>query len=302
MRKYNITKHLKESDLDKPFINCPFCGSGKTKKKAGLIQQQPEVLALECPDCHTGYANRQPTIEYLKSYYSNYYEKLGRNTIIKQNRLVKHIYKRIGLHESLDTYNVLDFGGGDGSVSYGIGKLLLESGSAKQVNVYVVDPNFAFTHPGISGLNILGMPAIDEIPAGKSFNLAIASAIIEHVKDPRKILHQLLDRMCEKGLFYARTPYIFPFMKLFGKFGYRLDMKYPGHIFDFGSRFWNNVIDTLEISPTHQIIRSQTSLVASVFSEKPIKTLLSYLFKVPGKILKSKFHLVGGWEVFIQKI
>ena len=68
------------------------------------------------------------------------------------------------------------------------------------------------------------------------------------VQNPREDIRRLLCAMTPRGLFYARTPYHVATAKLLRSFGYHFDMGFPAHLHDMGSTFWNDILDTMELS------------------------------------------------------
>jgi SAM-dependent methyltransferase len=297
MRNFNKTVHLEESELDNCFDKCPNCSS-KKYKKIGIVQETPLVNALVCKNCHIGYADRQPTLEALDEYYANYYGTINRNTTIKKELLINHLSKHVINSEVHEEYNLLDFGGGDGSISHGLAEHILKF---NKISIYVIDPNFVKFNNFNKNITIHNLPSIESIPNSEKVDFVIASAILEHVKDPRKIILQLFDVMKPSAKFYARTPYIFPFKSLFNSFGIDLTMDYPGHLFDMGNKFWNSTLSTLNKENDFQILISRTSLVETNIKENFFDWLISHAFKLPSKILKNHYNFVGGWEVFIKK-
>lgn len=291
MRKYNITQHLNNEDLDLTFEKCPFCGTNQNQKKIGIIQKSPNIDALVCNNCHIGYANRQPTQVFLDQYYSNYYN-YGEGITIQQETLVDHIVKLTKIDSLNEEVTILDFGGGDGSIGYGLAQKVI---SKKKIRVFVVDPNFKKRSTSSSEhIQIDGYSSIEELPNSLSFDLIIASAVLEHVKNPLKTLDKLLNLMKPKAKFYIRTPYLFPFKKIFNYFGYTLDMMYPGHLFDMGNHFWENSLKVLQKEKSHEVFISKTSLVESTFKESFVKTAIAYIFKFPSRFFGSNYHFVGG--------
>ncbi len=298
--KYNITKHLKEQDLEARFELCPFCQGDKSLHVCD-IQEKPKIEALECNHCHIGYISRQPTGEYLNHYYSNYYD-AEKHTTIEKDTLIKHLLKNLSAHitKGIDTLKVIDYGGGDGSIAYGLIQELVSNKSYKSAILYVVDVNSGLLSSK-DDVEVVNLKSLEELPDNLSAHIVIASAILEHVKQPQVILKQLLMLLSSKGLFYARTPFMYPFSKLFGKVGSQVDLHYPGHLFDMGSKFWNRVLKTLDIDKDYSFVKSQTSLVETKLKTDFVRTIAAHIFKLPSKLGLSGYKLVGGWEVFIQR-
>ncbi|MGB1206131.1 MAG: methyltransferase domain-containing protein [Chitinophagales bacterium] len=300
MKIYNKVIHLKEEELEKAFKKCPFCDSEKSKT-IGIVQESPLVKALVCKSCHLGYADRQPFQSILDEYYINYFD-ATRNTTIKKELLIKHLIAACSIvNQEYEVFNILDFGGGDGSIGYGLAQHILANNKIEKINIYVIDPNFIAIENNNAKISIYNSPSIEAIPSDEKANFVIASAILEHVKGPRKIITQLFDVMQPSAMFYARTPYIFPFKSLFKKVGINLSIQYPGHLFDMGNKFWSSILNTMKQENELQILVSRTSLVETSIEEGFFKWLVSHSFKMPSKFLNNHYHFVGGWEVVIMK-
>ncbi len=300
MKKHNKTLHLEEADLEPKFQSCPVCGSS-TFRFIGSIQREPDINALQCKSCRLGFADRQPVDQILSDYYAAYYES-DRKTTIKKELLMQHLLRFMENQDGSETYKILDFGGGDGSIGFGLAKEIVKKDGISSVQVYVVDPNIIKLENNESNIEIINVAHLKDFPSDVKVDFVIASAVMEHVKDPKTILNQLFDTMKPGARYYARTPYIFPFKSLFGKFGYELDMMFPGHLFDMGSRYWNGVLKKLGRDKDVGIMRSHTSLVETSKKEDPFGWLISHLFKIPSYLFKNQYHFVGGWEVvFVKK-
>ena len=101
-------------------------------------------------------------------------------------------------------------------------------------------------------------------------------------------------------MFYARTPYVLPLLRLLKRFGIELDFTYPGHLHDLGQNFWNN-IPNMYRDFNLRILRSCPSIVETSFGQDFMTTLLAYIFKFPWYVLRGFYGYVGGWEIFIIK-
>jgi transcription elongation factor Elf1 len=132
--KFNRKIDVEEKWLDKSFDNCPFCHS-RNVKGIGLIQKNPKVYFIECSECNIGYADRQPVEEFLVEYYRNYYKNQTRSTTINPVQLSKHLYNILKPIPEKHKFSILDFGGGDGSVSLILSNILLKEGITKQVDI-----------------------------------------------------------------------------------------------------------------------------------------------------------------------
>lgn len=299
--RYNRRELLREDQLDARFEKCPFCFSRDTDK-IGRIQEEPEINAAECNRCKIGFVDRQPAEHYLIEYYRNYYKSSKRYTTAESSILSKHIIKQIGELSSSENYSILDFGGGDGSIAQIIGQYLIKKDLAGKINIINVD--YYPSAPGIDSgrITLEHFNSLDQLRLEHKFDLIIASAILEHVKNPASISLKLLNSLKSGGKCYFRTPYIYPFFKIFRFIRMSIDIQFPGHLFDMGNLFWSSFLKNQNLSKDFHLIKSQTSLVETLLKEDPVKATISYLLKLPSRNLKNHYHLVGGWEVIIEKI
>jgi hypothetical protein len=138
--------------------------------------------------------------------------------------------------------------------------------------------------------------------ADQSMDLVIASAVIEHIPEPRDVLLKLFSSIRSNGgVFYARTPYVAPFLKLTKVIGMSFDFTYPAHVHDLGAKFWNNFPSALPLAGEFQVLRSTPSIVETSTRRHIMRTLVAHLLKMPGYIMKESYGLVGGWEIVIRR-
>ncbi|MEN6461516.1 MAG: methyltransferase domain-containing protein [Syntrophomonas sp.] len=297
---YHESLHLDMNQLLPPDEKCPFCFS-KDRKRTVLLQKDPDVYLLICKNCYAASASRIPTEEALDQFYSNYYvgEMTNKITFYLPERLAVHIYKNSKSFIDRKKISILDFGGGDGAIAVELAKKLIAN-KCEHVKITLVDYNSQIKNINDSRINIKHHSKLNEIN-NQQYDIIIASAIIEHLPQPINELTSLLKLIRKGGVFYARTPYIFPILTLFNTFRLNLDFTYPGHLHDLGPLFWNNIINNLKLSEGYQIIRSAPSMVETSFKENFFRTLCAYILKAPWFVFRNKYKIVGGWEVFIRR-
>jgi hypothetical protein len=100
-------------------------------------------------------------------------------------------------------------------------------------------------------------------------------------------------------MFYARTPYMLPIMKLLDFIGAHIDFTYPGHLHDLGQSFWENFFK--KNATDFRVLKSRPSFVETGFRQNFIRTLFAYILKSPWYIFRRNYSLVGGWEIFAYK-
>lgn len=291
----NRNVFLKEDSLESELLACPWCNS-KSYKKEIEIQVNPDIDFRSCSKCHIGYASRQPHLTYLSEYYQNYYSGKKNNVNADSNRFAKRI---ITEKKHDETISIVDFGGGDGSVAISIAGLLIKQG-VKLVNVIVVDPNFqpqTLPNPLIKVSNVNDLSDING-----TYDYVLASAVLEHLKTPKLHLQGLLGILKPEGLFYARTPYLFPMAKTLRKMGVNVGTQFPAHLFDMGKEFWEQIPSEDWFENEYRIIKSKPSLVEKSFAQNPINNVIGNMIKAPYKIAPDKYKTVAGWEIYISKL
>jgi hypothetical protein len=91
-------------------------------------------------------------------------------------------------------------------------------------------------------------------------------------------------------------------MKIFSLIGIKWDFTYPAHIHDLGEDFWVSYFGSDNIHCQFKLLESKPSIVQTTFKEHFLRTVVAYLLKAPWYIFGNYWKLVGGWEVFVQKI
>lgn len=300
---FHRSAQMSDEDLMGASILCPFCGFAN-RKRVELIQEEPKVALLNCDNCWASSASRMPTSEALKNYYSSYYlDKAERITLDGPDRMAGHIYKYATpflVNISGRDISILDYGGGDGSISILLSEKLLKGG-AKKVNITLIDYDTSPVTSSNDRINILRLDSLESIK-GQSIDLAIASAVIEHVPQPRLVLERLFHSLKVGGVFYARTPYVTPFLKMSKVLGLNFDFTYPAHVHDLGAKFWGNILKVFSLEGNYSIIKTNPSIVETSLDRNFFRTLVAYVLKIPGYLFKESYGLVGGWEIFIGRI
>lgn len=294
-------KYLPDHDLQPPEAACPLCGCTRPRNVVlGALQTQPSVELLRCSQCRGVSASRLPTPDALDAYYSDYYAANSTNiTFDNPQRFARHILHYSNLAPSGDRFAILDFGGGNGRISFQVAKALLES-RAKRVDVSLID----YCKDVVSSVDDIRIVRHDTLKAvdGEHFDLTIASAILEHIPKPAAELRCMLESVRPGGVFYARTPFVVPMLRVLEALGLAVDFTFPGHIHDLGQAFWDGMLDHLGFDTSaFQVLRSAPSAVETSFRTFPIRTLAAIVLKAPWRLLGQRYGFVGGWEIFIQK-
>jgi 2-polyprenyl-3-methyl-5-hydroxy-6-metoxy-1,4-benzoquinol methylase len=287
---------LKEKEINQKKQKCPFCGSIEREFKL-TIQGYPEVNLLKCNHCYACSASSMPKQSTLDKYYSSYYDDNHQSiTFNNPERFGKHLYQysKLSLKGNI---SILDFGGGNGRVSYEAAKSLITIESIEDITIEVVDYFPDVITPKVPGITIGHIKELSEIESNIQYDFVIASAIIEHIPEGGKALQSLFKRLKPGGIFYARTPYMSDLKLLILK---DLDLTYPAHVHDLGRKFWNNISGIIDSENQYEIIRSTPAIVEDSFSVNFFRTLAAYILKSLWYLFRfDKF--TGGWEIFLRK-
>lgn len=300
----NQSRHLNKSQLLPHDTSCPLCGS-KNRKPVCTLQESPQISLLKCTNCNAASASRIPTNEALVAYYQDYYvtplspDCDARVTCGDTQRFGLHLAARLNKYLNTSSMSILDFGGGDGSVALKTAEQLLKRGFEK-VEITVVDYNKTLVSTGDKRISLEHQETLEDLQP-LNYNFIIASAIIEHVPQPKEILIRLLNLLQKGGIFYARTPYAVPFIRLSKFLGIKWDFAFPAHIHDFGQDFWEPFFCSTLSSNDFSVLVSRPSIVARAFKHHPLRALAAYAFKSPWYLFRRQYPLVGGWEVFVRK-
>lgn len=287
-------------DTSDATVACLVCGDQRSRRPVARVQRSPRIDLLKCGHCGAGSASRMPLDDVLDRYYQGYYVRAGEApnvTMDGVDRFAAAISSKLPrFGDSSDVLTILDFGGGDGSLSVAIAHAL-----GRRTVAEVVDraPTEALNDESVT---LHYHDVLDGIEG--SFDLVLASAVLEHVPECGTLFRQLWSRVRPGGFFYARTPYIEPFMRLLPG---GLDMSYPAHVHDLGPGFWNRLPEVFNLDG--EVLASRPSTVETQLGEHFLRTVIAHVLKLPARIethLRGRpqtlfWPFVGGWEVLLQR-
>ena len=241
-----------------------------------------------------------PTSQVLDRYYRKYYEAHGDRENVAFHRPIRfgrHLIKWIRfppIFDQAQPLRICDIGGGDGSLGVAVAQCL-----GYPCELDVVD----FPSKRLKSTADLKIAYLEDLRvAAGAYHLVLASAVIEHMTQLSAIMPAIFDLIGPGGYFYARTPYVLPFMKVFRG----LDFTFPGHLHDLGPEFWNGVLRIYGRSG--EIVVSQPSIVETDLRFDVPRTLLSMALKCPAMLecrLSTRprtplWPFVGGWEIILR--
>jgi predicted TPR repeat methyltransferase len=172
-----------DADLDAILKKCPICDSRSTRLPVLTAQKSPKVRFLKCPDCLGYSAEKFPTDEFLTELYN---PKIYKVRLVGKDRLTYKLARKIAAY--VDTANkkeikILDYGGYDGRLSLALRDVLLEKGFTGNIQCYVVE---LYEHAPIEHLTFVH--ATDFINSKERYDIVLASAVVEHLKNIREVM------------------------------------------------------------------------------------------------------------------
>jgi hypothetical protein len=296
-------------DLDEGAArSCTACGNAQPRKSLTRVQQSPDVDYLECGRCGACSVSAFPRPSFLTSFYEQHYAGPHVDMTATYARgLGEHIARALTLPAGHGTYRILDFGGSDGSLGVEVARSLLRSGQIERASIVVVD-FVAPTRVDDERISIRAASQLSDVH--ETFDLVMASAVLEHIPDLKPTMKALFERMSPDGWFYARTPYVLPMRRILPRF----DLMFPAHVHDLGPTFWNNVCRTFELNA--EVVASRPSYVQGSLRHNPVQTIAATLLKLPAhlelrlgafvgkqqKLRTPHWRLVGGWEIVLRRL
>jgi SAM-dependent methyltransferase len=300
---YHAGKFLQEQDLLPESRCCAWCQFEGLRSRLLAVQRNPDVWLLKCPQCRAVSTSRVATDAAIDTYYSSYYvEDLAKRVTCGNPQYhARHICRFAKPETQSPRINLLDFGGGDGSISLAVAVELAEH-TTRPIDILVVDYNERLVVSPKPQIALQHMPRIEQLPAGRTFDIVLASAILEHLATPAPTTKRLLGMLTPGGYFYARTPWMVPLLQTLNRAGISMDFTFPAHFHDLGQDFWSKILPTLGMSDREwTLARSRPSLVETSFSECVLRTLASHILKAPWWVFGNSYQFTGGWEVFIKR-
>jgi 2-polyprenyl-3-methyl-5-hydroxy-6-metoxy-1,4-benzoquinol methylase len=174
-------------------VTCPTCGSS-----AVFARSLSRWSIYRCSDraCDLRFAHPQPTDEALAAAYAVDYATDSRGDTPEEyaRALVDALTESVG---SLAGRRVLDFGAGVGTIA----GALLSQGAL----VDAVESNPEARQVIESALDIPVYAELDELPA-KRYDVIVMVEVIEHLRNPRATLEELVGLLRDDGALFVTTP------------------------------------------------------------------------------------------------
>jgi 2-polyprenyl-3-methyl-5-hydroxy-6-metoxy-1,4-benzoquinol methylase len=294
--------HCDASEIFSVIDACPICLSTDPRETVFQIQSSPTVVMLKCGRCRASSASHMPKDHVLERYYSQYYvDTKLRTTTSNSENFARHVIAPMPDLARSNPLRILDYGGGDGSLSRAIaGEIVGNAKKACDIQIDLVD----YEAPGAFSDRQITFRGHKDLSAVEgNYDLILASAVLEHVPQVNGIIRSLVGLARPRSYFYARTPFMIPLARLVGK----IDLTYPAHVHDMGSSFWNRFAQTFGVQA--ELLVSRPSLIETAFFEAPARTVAAFIMKLPSHLelairrprpIDPIWTLVGGWEVVLQ--
>jgi 2-polyprenyl-3-methyl-5-hydroxy-6-metoxy-1,4-benzoquinol methylase len=281
---------------------CPVCGAPKHRRDFfSYIDKNLDIYYLKCNHCLSISSSHYIKNEVLNDYYKQYYKLMRREdkkvTMHDWDGFAQHIVKYCSSLSEAKHIRILDYGGGDGRISYSIALELIKNKNIEHIDILVVD--YEENIYAGEGKNITILNQKPNLKISGTFDLVLASAVLEHVFFVENLYKELFQCVQNNGYFYIRAPYMMPLYKALKMLNITIDAVYPEHVHDFSRDFFNNVLKIFE-QQKFKIVVSQPSYFETTFNENFIKALFSRIIRFPYKIFKN-YPFIGGWEAIYHK-
>jgi 2-polyprenyl-3-methyl-5-hydroxy-6-metoxy-1,4-benzoquinol methylase len=293
-----------QNDFVSNIEQCPVCGSPKHRRNFfAYINKKLGIHYLMCDHCYAVSSSHYAKNEILNDFYGHYYQLMHREdkkvTIHDCIGFAKHIVKFCPQIRTNGTRNIkiLDYGGGNGSVAYNIALNFMRNREIEQIDILVIDYEKNTIKSDCSAISISSKEPNSEISG--TFDLIVASAVLEHVVFVKDLYIELFQHVQKNGYFYIRVPYIMPLYKTMQALGIKIEAFFPEHVHDFSKKFFDNSLKTFK-QDDFRIIVSQPSYFETSFKENFIRALFSRIIRFPYKFNES-YPFVGGWEVIYHR-
>lgn len=301
-RKKMLMRDIKENVLIDN-TKCGFCGC----RKFNVLKQyseKPDIFFIKCKKCGAVTYNKLYSQEALDKLYADYHYFSENNTyavtFYGTDRFARHLSKFVDF-TGRTKIKILDFGGGDGTLSYFTAKQIKKKNPEMSIEITVVDYCKELYCPddatGITMKNIFPIHAVEE-----EYDFIIASAIIEHLLELSLDIKKIFSCLRVGGYAYFRTPYMYPLWRELQKIGIDYNTLYPEHIWDLGDKWYAFLPTYVKDGKAElDLIVSKPSIVQKSFRSNFLIALVSYALKAPWYVFH-RWPYVGGWEAVYKKV
>lgn len=245
--------------------NCPVCNS---QRKKCLYQQKFSTLSgnlqltgydvVVCLDCGFAYADRIPDQSWFDSYYRDmskytYDQRSGEVSSVDRIRF-QHISRMITRHLPLRKSHILDFGCATGSLL----NHLKEEGYENLLG-FEKTPAAAKVAQQLYSLRVVNTSLETIATEEQPFDLLILSGVLEHIRDIKKLLTEMIVVLKRNSLIYAEVPDAVGFEKYMENPFQEFSIE---HVNFFSSRSLTNLMSSFGFEPVEvlRLTRDYTTI------------------------------------------
>lgn len=291
-------------DIDR----CGCCGAKNAFRQLSLFREKPQIHFVKCRRCGAVTYDRMLRKEKLDEVYEkyNYLDNDEKDhtgdkiTFYGKERFARHLMKMMKPLPEQNKIRILDFGGGDGSLSYAFGESIIQTGGYDSIEIVVVDYTDTPCVSREKNISLTHCFPLSALPKDELFDIVIASAVLEHLPSPGREFRQVVELTAPGGYLYFRSPYKYPLYCLMKRFGITLDMRYPRHIWDFSSYWWHRIVVCLHLEDQLTVVKDGPSITEKTVKDHFLMAIGANLLKAPGRVTR-RWHYVGGWEILYRK-
>lgn len=243
-------------------VTCGLCRYQKTR----LSYLKNNYQYYFCPRCQTFFIHPFPTNNALKTYYKKF-----TNSAPHQEKLIRSRSKQI--INQLKKFNssgldLIDIGCGYG--------FFLDEARQKHLNVLGIEPStqsFKYVKSSLR-LNAKNINLEKFLQRNRrKFDFLIYSHVIEHIKDPIKVISQLSNLLKPRGVLYIETPNINSHLFRTEKENYTFLLP-PEHLWLFSLKSFNYMIPSnLSLVQVNTISQPEhlMGIIKNIFKKSQVK-------------------------------
>ena len=279
-------------------MNCYICGSDKIKSLYDFM----EIKIMECKSCRVNFLNPFPDYEKIKSIYTKeYYNSWGINNNTESLSKMKKTTARNWLDKVCKykkSGKLLDVGCAMG--------YFMETADERGLEPYGVELSefsYKIAKEKFPGKVFNGI--LEKAPFENNyFDIIVMSDLIEHIRDPLRILKKANQLLKDDGILMISTPNNRDFSRMILQnkwMHYKIEHLFYYSVRSIGILLEKQGFDALEISPAYKALTVNYLYYQLTTYPVPVLTLLVKLFKSLGKNNDRIINLKGGEMLVIAK-
>lgn len=264
-----------EDELRRP-VACNLCGETLFKKSFACRDGETVFFYVRCAGCALVQINPQPEPETVRARYGRYggdylcYETANEAAFFRLQELALHDAGFFGLERKHGPGRLLDVGCATGALI-----AWLEKRGWTAQGVEISGPQAEYCRA--RGLEVSSRPLEENGFSGDFFDAVTASHLVEHLNNPRSLVHEIFRILKRGGRLYMTTPNVDGFQaRLFGG-------RWRSAIFDHLYLFSRATLSALLESEGFRVEHCRTwGGLAAGTAPKPVKALFDRVAKAFG--------------------